>query len=189
MMKNVNTVKPVLSGIAHGLSRQRGASLLEGIAYLGIAAIVVLGAVSLLTGAFGSAKSNQMIEEITALRTAVRKLHMGQSYPADAVTVLSNANAIPNTLVVNRGVNPVTMTNSWAGQVTIAATAGNAGRFEITYPNVPREVCMAVVSGANGWFQISNAGGAGAITAFPATTANATALCGNATNTLVFTAT
>ncbi|MBC7413962.1 MAG: pilus assembly protein, partial [Herminiimonas sp.] len=40
-------------------SRQRGASLLEGIAYLGIAAIVILGAVSLLTGAFGSAQSNR----------------------------------------------------------------------------------------------------------------------------------
>jgi hypothetical protein len=186
MMKNLNTVKPVLSGIAHGLSRQRGASLLEGIAYLGIAAIVVLGAVSLLTGAFGSAKSNQMTEEITALRTAVRKLHMGQAYPADAVPVLSNANAIPNTLVVNRTANPITMTNSWAGAVTIT---NNAGRFDITYPNVPRDVCMAVVSGANGWFQISNAAAANAVTAFPATTANATTLCANATNTLVFTAT
>ena len=52
--------------------QQRGASLLEAIAYLGIAAVVVLGAVSLLNGAFGSAKSNQTNEEVVALRTPVR---------------------------------------------------------------------------------------------------------------------
>ncbi len=183
-MKKMKTVKPVLSGVAHGLSRQRGASLLEGIAYLGIAAIVVLGAVSLLTGAFGSAKANQTIEEVTALRTAVRKLYAGQAYPADAVPNLITANAVPNTLVVTRGATPG-VTNGWAGAITIVGNA--AGTFTITYPNVPQDVCMSVVSGANGWTQISD--GTNNITTFPATAENAATVCGADANDLAFTAT
>lgn len=87
-------------------SRQRGASLLEGIAYLGIAAVVVLGAVSLLGGAFSSAKSNQATEEAVAMRTAVRKLYIGQSYPVESlVPTLIAANAIPSTLAKNNADN------------------------------------------------------------------------------------
>ena len=182
-MEKVTTVKPVLSGIAHGLSRQRGASLLEGIAYLGIAAIVVLGAVSLLTGAFGSAKSNQTIEELTALRTGVRKLYAGQTYPAAIVPTLITANSVPNTLAITRGANPA-ISNGWAGAVTVV---GAGGTFAISYPNVPQDVCMAVVSGANGWTQISD--GTTTINVVPATAANATSLCPNTSNTLTFTAT
>ena len=86
-------------GCASHVGRQRGAPLLEGIAYLGIAAIVVMGAVSLLTGAFSSAKSNQANEEVVGLRTAVRKLYMGQTYPtANVVANLIAAKAAPGTL-------------------------------------------------------------------------------------------
>src|SRR5450830_2049931 len=81
------------------LHRQHGASLLGGIAYLGIAAIVVIGAISLLTGAFSSAKSNQANEEVIGLRTAVRKLYIGQVYPSDILPGLVAANAVPGTLI------------------------------------------------------------------------------------------
>ena len=175
--------KPRITLVPAGLGRQRGASLLEGIAYLGIAALVVLGAVSLLTNAFGSAKGNQTTEEVVALRTAARKLYTGQVYPAAMVPSLITANAIPNTLVRNGN----TLSNSWAGAVTVVGDG--AGTFTITYANVPQDVCMSVVSGANGWNSVGNA--TTAVTAMPTTMANATALCtatGN-TNTLVFTAT
>ena len=49
--------------IAVTYRHQRGASLLEGIAYLGIAAIVILGAVSLLTGAFSCLLVLILVEE------------------------------------------------------------------------------------------------------------------------------
>lgn len=127
-------------------SRQRGASLLEGIAYLGIAAVVVLGAVSLLGGAFGSAKSNQATEEAVAMRTAVRKLYIGQSYPVESlVPTLIAANAIPSTLAKNNADN--TLKNSWGGAVTVSGTATG---FEITYAAVPKDVCVNLISGASG---------------------------------------
>lgn len=179
------TIKTDLHKAAR-FSRQRGASLLEGIAYLGIAAIVVLGAVSLLTGAFGSAKSNQATEELISLRTAVRKLYSGQAYPNESGTLVGHlirANAVPQTLVADRGAN--TLTNSWGGGVTISGGANN--RFTIRYPNVPQDVCMNIISGATGWFQVSN--GTQTVGNFPATTADANTICAAATNTLDFVAT
>jgi type II secretory pathway pseudopilin PulG len=163
--------------------RQRGASLLEAIAYLGIAAVVVLGAVSLLNGAFGSAKSNQTSEEVVALRTAVRKLYMGQSYPVESLTPsLILANAVPATLA--RGAGAGALSNSWGGAVTVAGTAAG---FTITYNAIPQDVCVNLISGASGWTSITQ--GQTALTTFPATVANATTLCsvaGAAGNTVAF---
>lgn len=184
MKKTKPLVSSSVSCNSTNLVRQRGASLLEGIAYLGIAALVVLGAVSLLTNAFGSARGNQTTEESIALRTSIRKLYTGQPYPAvDLLPNLILANAIPNTLIRNGNA----VTNSWAGAVAIAGDG--AGQFTITYNSVPQDVCMGVISGANGWARISNAAAANAVAVFPATAANAATLCAAAANTIVFTAT
>ncbi|MGZ5779897.1 MAG: type 4 pilus major pilin, partial [Burkholderiaceae bacterium] len=122
-------------------SRQRGASLLEGIAYLGIAALVILGAVSLLTGAFTSAQSNRGAEEVVSIRTAVKKLYMGQanSYgTADITAALITAKVFPTTLSPNAGGATPSLTNSWGGSVTVAGT-GTGNTFAITYTGVPQD--------------------------------------------------
>lgn len=170
--------------VVHSLPRQRGASLLEGIAYLGIAAIVVLGAVSLLTGAFSSAQSNQAIEEAIALRTATRKMYSGQAFPAAITQTLITAKAIPGTLVVN-GAN---VTNKWGGAVTVAGN-GAGSAFNVSFANVPQDVCVSMLSGANGWTQIAQGGTTITSANMPVTAAAATNLCNAAVNTVVFTAT
>ena len=165
------------------LQRQQGASLLEAIAYLGVAALVVLAAVSLLQNAFGSARSNQTTEEITGLRTNVHKMYAGQSY--DDAAMLANlvtAKAIPGTLTV--GANNA-ISNTWGGKVTVAKV--DAASFRITYDSVPQDVCMNVVSGASGWTRIADGADGNAITAFPAAAASAAALC-KASTTIAFTA-
>lgn len=162
------------------LARQHGASLLEGIAYLGIAAIVVMGAISLLTGAFSSAKSNQANEEVIGLRTAVRKLYMGQTYPTTGIpAALQSAKAAPGTLAAD-GTN---LKNSWGGTVAIA---GVANGFTITYPAVPQDVCVSMISGANGWVNLTINGGS-VVTAFPATADVATTNCTLTSNSIVYT--
>jgi type II secretory pathway pseudopilin PulG len=163
------------------LHRQRGASLLEAIAYLGVAALVVLAAVSLLQNAFGSARANQTTEELTGLRTNIRKMYAGQPYTDSSMLAnLITAKAIPTTLPVSG----TTVSNTWGGTVSLANTAST---FTITYTSVPQDVCMSVVSGATGWTKIADGTGGNAITTFPATTANASTLCSAAT-TLAFTA-
>lgn len=164
---------------------QCGASLLEGIAYLGIAAIVILGAVSLLTNAFGNAQTNRTLEEVVSIRTAVKRLYMGQasSYgTADITASLIAARAFPATLLPNEAGTAVT--NSWNGAVTVAGSGGG-NTFTLTYTAVPRDVCIGIVSGATGWQQIDRAGSA-AITTFPATPAAANTLCNSDSNSVSF---
>lgn len=177
-----NLNQPTLRG--HGRpTRQRGASLLEALAYLGIAAVVVLGAVSLLTSAFGSAKSNQSTEEVVAIRTAVHKLYLGQTYPASSlVSTMMSAKAMPATLTPGAA---NTVTNSWGGAVTVL---GATTTFKVTYASVPKDVCVGMVSGASGWSQIDQ-DGANVISDFPATAAQAATLCTGDTNSVSFTGT
>ncbi|MCA1325641.1 type 4 pilus major pilin [Herbaspirillum sp. alder98] len=161
------------------LARQHGASLLEGIAYLGIAAIVVMGAISLLTGAFSSAKSNQANEEVIGLRTAVRKLYMGQTYPTTGIPqALQSAKAAPGTLAADG----TTLKNSWGG--TVAIVGANNG-FTIAYPSVPQDVCVSMISGANGWVTIKV--NTADISAFPASVEDATANCTLTSNSITYT--
>jgi hypothetical protein len=163
--------------------RQCGASLLEGIAYLGIAAIVILGAVSLLASAFGNAQANRSTEETVSLRTAARKLFSGQSYPSAMTAALVSAKAVPGTMNVDTSNG--TVTNSFGGAVVVA---GSGGTFTITYPAVPQDVCINMLSGASGWVSIGQQN-ATAITTMPITAANATTICSQAGgNSIVFTA-
>lgn len=160
---------------------QRGASLLEGIAYLGIAAIVILGAVSLLTSAFGSANTNRSYGELTSIRTGVKKLFMAQANgygTADLTATLISAKAHPNSLFVKDG----KLMNSWNGAVTVVG-AGNS--FTIAYDAVPKDVCVSMVSGGNDWLFVKvNKGGD---VATPITPAAAAASCDAATNTITWT--
>ncbi len=170
--------------LAH-LHRQRGASLLEAIAYLGVAAIVVLAAVSLLQNAFGSARSNQTTEELTGLRTTLRKMYSGQPYTdPDMLKNMITAKAIPGTLSVST--DGTAINNTWGGTVT--PSSANDATFTITYTQMPPDVCMTVVSGATGWTKIADGADANQITVFPAAAAKAAKLCGAAANTVAFTA-
>jgi type II secretory pathway pseudopilin PulG len=161
--------------------RQRGATLLEGIAFLGIAAFVILGAVWLLSSAFGGAQSSRALEEVVALRTGVQKVYTGQTYEADMVGSLITAKAIPGTL--KQDSNSGVIQNTWAGTVAIGSDDSGAS-FKITYPNVPQDVCFNVVTGASGWTDISD--GSTTITSFPVTASSAQSVCGNTSNTLIF---
>jgi type II secretory pathway pseudopilin PulG len=165
------------------LQRQRGASLLEAIAYLGVAAIVVLAAVSLLQGAFGGARSNQTMEEITGLRTAVQKMYVSQTYDdASMQNNLITAKAIPGTLAVAAD---KTIKNTWGGAVKVEKV--DAASFKITYNSMPQDVCMNVVSGATGWTKIDDGGATNVVNAFPASAGDAAKVCALAVNTVVFT--
>ena len=158
---------------------QRGASLLEGIAYLGIAAIVILGAISLLTGAFSSAQSNRLGEEVVTIRTGVKKLYMGQANSYGTVSLdatLTSARVFPAT-INTAGANPL---NSWGGAV---AVLGANNTFSITYNAVPQDVCIGALSGASGWESVKGNGPAittAVANSFPVSPAGAAGTCTNA---------
>lgn len=161
--------------------RQRGASLLEAIAYLGIAAIVVIGAVALLNGAFSSASTNELSEQVTAIQTGVKKLYMGQSggYADLSNTVLVSAGVLPATVTVS---SAGAVTNSWGGAVTVAGTATN---FTIQYAEVPASVCVNAVTGGGGWTSIKI--GSTTEGTLPIAPSQAATDCGSAPVTIVWT--
>jgi len=165
---------------------QRGASLLEGIAYLGIAAIVVIGAIALLNTAFSSANSNELNSELSAIQTASRKLFMttqGNYGSADFTTTLVTAKGFPQTLVA---ASDGTVTNPWAGTVAVAPGTPNT-EFTITYTQVPADVCVnALTSTTTGWVSVTGPADKQAHTP-PITPAVAQTACGSAGGTVVWT--
>lgn len=165
-------------------ARQRGASLLEAISYLGIAAIVVIGAVALLTNAFSSASTNAVTEQVSAIQSGVKKLYMGQqaSYTGITNSILASAGVFPSTL------SPAadgTITNSWNG--TVAVGASGANEFTVTYTNVPESVCVNAVTVGGSWISISVNGTL--YSTMPVSPTDAAKSCNTDTNTVIWTST
>jgi hypothetical protein len=141
------------------LFRQRGASLLEGIAYLGIAALIILGAVSLLTTAFGSAQNNSTETQTTSIRTATRKLYQTQVagygvLGADMTPTLINSGVFPPSMINTAGTGVI---NAWNGAVTVAVDATLVTQFVVTYTLVPKQNCIDMFANggtANGWVAV-----------------------------------
>lgn len=166
---------------------QKGASLLEGIAYLGIAAIVVIGAIALLNTAFSSANSNELNSELSAIQTASRKLFMttqGNYGAADFTATLIAAKGFPQTLTTDAAAG--TVTNAWAGNVTVAPANPNT-EFTITYTAVPPDICVnALTSTTTGWLTVKGPGNNNAYSP-PISPADAKTACGNAAGDVVWT--
>lgn len=162
--------------------RQAGASLLEAIAFLGVAATIVVGAVALLSSAFSGARSNRSQEEIAAISTGVKRLFINQggAYGTGSLNeVLSQSKIFPSTLAVN-GAN---VTNAWNGAVTVT---GAASTFDISYGNVPQQVCVELVATSGQWLSVG-VNGAAAMTP-PIAPAQAAEQCTNAdSNTVIWT--
>jgi hypothetical protein len=161
---------------------QRGASLLEAIAYLGIAAIVVVGAIALLNNAFSSANTNELSQQVSALQTGVRKLYMGQTggYGSLSNSVAQNAGLFPATLVV---ASSGSVTDTWSGTVTLA---GQTANFTIEFDSVPNDVCINTVTAPGNWTSISIND---TVETLPLTPATASTACNAGANKIIWTST
>ena len=163
---------------------QRGASLLEGIAFLGVAAMVILGAVSMLTSAFSGAQSNRAVEDITSVRTAVKKVYMSSANygTTSLVNSLVAAKALPMTLAVTTDAsNNSTLTNTFGGNVAIT---GLTGQFQVVYDAVPNETCINMLANSSGWKSVK-VDTAAPITTSPVPLSTATTACVGANNRLL----
>jgi hypothetical protein len=159
--------------------RQRGVSLLEMIAYLGVAATVIVGAIALLSNAFGSARTNRTQQEVAAISTGVRRLFMGQAGAFGTGSLnaqLAAARVFPSTLAVSGDA----VSNAWNGAVTVT---GNTTTFTISYDNLPQEVCVELLTTSNQFLNVAANGGAPLSP--PVALAQATAQCTEAVSNAV----
>lgn len=140
--------------------KQRGATLLESVAFLGIASIVIVGAIAMFRAAQGSFQANDLLTQINGMRSTIRTLYASNSVcgtgncNASITGYLVQANGVPDTL--RRTSNPIfPIENQWGGRVAIYmeknsggwAGVGITGQvFIIEYRNVPQEVCIKAAS-------------------------------------------
>jgi type II secretory pathway pseudopilin PulG len=160
------------------MGRQRGATLLEAVAFLGIAAIILIGAIALFTNAFEGARSNQLTEEVTAIENGARKIYAtGAGLPANVtaggIGGLVQAGVIPTSLTVDTVNN--TVEDEWGGTVSLAMDA-TSNAAEISFTKVPQPVCIAALTAGGDWSGVSTSV-ATTLQTVPLTAANATTAC------------
>ena len=163
---------------------QKGATLLEALAFLGIAAIVIVGAISMFRSAQGSAQSNAMFQQLQSFRSAMKTLYGGQTNYSNTGAagtgglnqILINAKAVPDTLRVAGAV----INNAFSGVVTVD---GQNIDYTVRFTAVPQEVCVKVApQTGSSWEGLTINGNAEISTAagpVPVATASAQCVAGN----------
>lgn len=165
------------------LQRQAGMTLMEIIAALAIIAAVVVGALALFNSAQSSNNVVTLLKDLTAIRSAAQQLYMGQGgYGTDSlIEQLHKAGKIPGDIPVNT--SDYTAKTPLGGNIKIT---GETSQIEIEISEVPKDVCIQLVTNASsGWMSVE-VNGATARTAFPVTLANATSDCNADRNTIVW---
>lgn len=164
---------------------QAGVTLMELIAGLAVMAVVFMGALALYQTAQSSQRSTQLMQDLAAVRAGVKQMWQGQgSYGSSGSSlnnVLVTSKRLPTTIRVNSGTTPPTLTHAANGllSVTSAVTA-----FDVSLTDISEDLCMALLTGAQGWQSVSVGGGT-PVTVFPVSPDVATTLCASGT-TVVF---
>jgi len=167
-------------------TKQAGVTLIELIVGLVIIALIVAGALALFGTAQSSQSSTQMVQDLTAMRSTTKSLYMGQGNYGTSGNNLNDilvvAKRVPTTIKIDTSTTPDTLTHQMNGTVNVASTGAG---FTITLTNIPADVCVPLMTGAQNWTSVK-AGTATAITTFPVAAATAATDCATGT-TMVFT--
>jgi hypothetical protein len=169
-MTNISTQYKVLQ--EQNRVREAGVTLMEMIAALSVIAVITIGSLALYNAATSSQSSTQLVQDVTAVRAAVKGLWLGQgSYGVAAGTnldaTLISSRRLPSTLRNSSG----TLYHVLNGTVSVT---GFPTTFEIVLTNISTDVCLTLLTNTTGWTQVQ-VNALTAITAFPITPATAAA--------------
>jgi len=144
MANNLLGARAKLVNIRAGI-KQRGVTLLELIAGLAVMAVIVVGALALFNAANTAQRGTQLTQDITALRSAVTQLWMGQgTFSTGSLNVpLIASGRIPATLRATGNV-----LNHPTGTIDVV---GGGSSFHLVVTGLPQSVCMDVLTSATGW--------------------------------------
>lgn len=166
----------------NSLKKQAGASLIEFMIYVGLAALVIAGAVNWAISASTQQSVNGLLSDLTGLNSTIKALFRGQStYGTVSLnTVLIANKRLPNSMTVSGS----TVKHSLGGDLTVT---GADTIYTMTLTEIPTEVCTEVAAKSNG-FKSIKIGSAAAITDFPISVATASTQCSASEKvTLIFT--
>ena len=120
--------------------QQAGATLLELLAFLGIAAIVAVGAISMFRAAQTTAQANDVIAQINGMRSTIETLYQTQaSFLGLSSADIIASKAVPANLRVSAG----QIFNGFGGTIGFN---GPPDTYLITYTKVPVDVCIKVIA-------------------------------------------
>ena len=177
--------KSSLMSTAFRRTKQAGFTLLEVTVVLVIGALLLGGALALFSGASSAQSSNQILSDLTSVRSAVKSTFFGQGGygTANLNQVLVNAGRVPTTITVTTGTPPTLTHGVNSGTLNIV---GDTANYIITLTNIPTAVCLALLSGSQGFNRIT-VGAATAISTFPISPTTASTSCSAAaSNTIAF---
>ncbi|WP_315920815.1 type 4 pilus major pilin [Mesorhizobium sp. SP-1A] len=125
--------------------RKRGYSLVEIAAGLAVVAILVLGALTLVSVVNQSRLFTQASNELNVIQQAVRSLYNGQSsFTGVNASTLINTKSVPAKMIVG-----TTLRHAFSGQIDVvaASAAGGAGSgFQVTFRQIPSDVCVKMLT-------------------------------------------
>jgi type II secretory pathway pseudopilin PulG len=118
----------------------RGLTLIEALMFLGIAAIVIVGAVVLYNRTSNSQRTNEALTQIQSYSTGIKGLYSSVSTygTGSLVPVVINSRIAPE-----NAVNGTVLTNPWGDATGIMA---NNKTFQIVYMNVPKDSCVRLLT-------------------------------------------
>jgi hypothetical protein len=145
--------------------KQRGASLVEIIGYLGLAGLVIAGALAMFTSGASSQSGNQIVADVSGVRTGVRTLwNSSPNYGAvNMLAALNSAGRLPTTWSTAGAAAAMTANHNLNGAVGII---GQTAAFAITLDNIAPSACVSFLSqqGNQGWTTVYSGAAAGNVT-------------------------
>lgn len=160
---------------------QSGVTLMEMIAALAIIAVIIVGSLALYRAATSSQSSTQLIQDVMAVRSAIRQLYLGQGGygSGNLATVLVASKRLPST-IKNSGTPPI-LTHQSGKIITIT---GAGATFTIGIDDLTPDICIPLLTSLGDWSSATvNAAGV----TLPATTPSAALACGSGDSDIVFT--
>lgn len=184
---NIKMNGKIMRGVA-----QSGMTLMEILLVISIMAFLLVGGLTLFSQAQSSAQAQRGQQQLLGLATNVRSLFGGRpDFTGLSSDIMLDAQAVPADM---DGADSIR--NAWGGVVDMQ-TGNNCpggideGDFCITFPSVPREACirMLTTGGGQGGFRFAQVEGGGMLEAQvePVDVVTATQECQAGDNTIVWT--
>ncbi len=173
----------ISNAVPYTTTSESGVTLMEMIAALAIIAVIIVGSLALYTAATSSQSSTQLVSDVTAVRSAVKQLYLGQgSYGTGSLaTTLIAAKRLPTTIKSDGGTPPA-LTHQSGSAVTVT---GAGATFTVKVGSVAPDVCIPLLTNTDGWTSITV--GSTTLTSLPASPSTAATTCGAAAADMTFT--
>ena len=118
----------------------RGLTLMEGLLFLGLAAIVIVGAFALYNNASSTTKMNTAKTQLQTYVSGIQTLYATTNdYGGVNPAVVVGASIAPTNAVDGN-----TLVNPWGGNTDVV---GGTREFTITFENVPKDACVSLLTG------------------------------------------